>query len=386
MTSFREAFPILTVEDVDRAADFYCSTFGFSRGFSFEEAGTTAFVFLELEPLGVGLARRGAEDDPDFALWLYTDDVDAAAERLRAAGAEGGAAADRPGVGRATHDVPELRRPPAAHRAARPDCAMLVGSIQLDAVLDAVGPLAASGSVPGGHGGGMGAVSRALSRARLRRPSGACRAGAFVVRRRADDARRHEPRAAGALGMEDGARGRVARRRSARSRSRRTRSTSSSSTHMHIDHVGWNTDARGRRALPAARATSSIRTDGVRERAGRAAARQAVHPRARWIASSRREGTSSSRQESPPSRLPGPLPGPSGVRDRVGRSAGADLIADAAVHPALLDEPEWVYVSDGVPDTCAATRLAVVPTLVDRRRPRRLRPLPGQRHRPSRHA
>ncbi len=36
------------------------------------------------------------------------------------------------------------------------------------------------------------------------------------------------------------------------------------------------------------------------------------------------------------------------------------------MHPALLDEPEWVYVSDGVPDTCAATRLAVVPTLVDR--------------------
>ncbi len=88
MTAFREAFPILTVEDVDRAAEFYCSTFGFSRGFSFEDEGTTAFVFLELEPLGIGLAKRAARDDPDFALWLYTDDVAVAAERLRGGGAE----------------------------------------------------------------------------------------------------------------------------------------------------------------------------------------------------------------------------------------------------------------------------------------------------------
>lgn len=88
MTAFREAFPIFAVADVDRAADFYCSTFGFERTYSFDEDGVTAFVFLRLEPLGIGLSRSRASDEPDVSLWVYADDVDEAAERLRAAGAE----------------------------------------------------------------------------------------------------------------------------------------------------------------------------------------------------------------------------------------------------------------------------------------------------------
>jgi lactoylglutathione lyase len=88
VTSFREAFPILTVEDVDRAVDFYESTFGFEKTYAFDEGGRTAFAFLSLEPLGIGIARRSSPEEPDFALWVYTDDVDAAAEQLRAAGAE----------------------------------------------------------------------------------------------------------------------------------------------------------------------------------------------------------------------------------------------------------------------------------------------------------
>ena len=87
MTRFREAFPIVAVEDVDRAVDFYCSTFGFETAFSFDDDGVTAFAFLQLEPLGIGLARS-APGDPPFSLWIYADDVDEAAERLRAAGAE----------------------------------------------------------------------------------------------------------------------------------------------------------------------------------------------------------------------------------------------------------------------------------------------------------
>ena len=63
-------------------------------------------------------------------------------------------------------------------------------------------------------------------------------------------------------------------------------------------------------------------------------------------------------------RIAGPLPGPSRRPCRFRRrEARPDLRRRRT--PALLDEPEWVYVSDGVPDTCAATRLAVVPTLVD---------------------
>jgi lactoylglutathione lyase len=88
VTSFREAFPIVTVADVDRANEFYTSVFGFEKGFTFDEDGKTVFAFLQLEPLGIGVAARRRAEDPDFALWLYTDDVDEAAGRLRAAGAD----------------------------------------------------------------------------------------------------------------------------------------------------------------------------------------------------------------------------------------------------------------------------------------------------------
>ena len=44
----------------------------------------------------------------------------------------------------------------------------------------------------------------------------------------------------------------------------------------------------------------------------------------------------------------------------------AVLIADIAVHPALLAHPDWVYVADGDPAVCAETRRAVLPELVDR--------------------
>jgi uncharacterized glyoxalase superfamily protein PhnB len=88
VTGFREAFPIIAVADVDRAVAFYCDTFGFEKTFSFEDGGTTAYAFLKLDPLGIGIARRSGPEDPAAALWIYSDDVDGAAERLRAAGAE----------------------------------------------------------------------------------------------------------------------------------------------------------------------------------------------------------------------------------------------------------------------------------------------------------
>lgn len=87
MVNFSEAFPIISVAHVDRAVDFYCSTFGFEVTYTFDDAGTTAFAFLRLDPLGIGVAARKADNDPDFVLWIYADDVDEAAARLRAAGA-----------------------------------------------------------------------------------------------------------------------------------------------------------------------------------------------------------------------------------------------------------------------------------------------------------
>ena len=89
MTGFREPFPIFVVADVEEAIGFYEGTFGFSTTFRFhDDDERTVFAYLALEPHGIGLAAMPADGAPEVALWLYADDVDAAAERLRLAGAE----------------------------------------------------------------------------------------------------------------------------------------------------------------------------------------------------------------------------------------------------------------------------------------------------------
>jgi lactoylglutathione lyase len=87
VTAFREAFPILLVDDVTQASRFYCSTLGFEETYRNEDEHGVEFAFLALEPYGIGLGRR-RDGARDFALWIYADDVDAAAADLRAAGAE----------------------------------------------------------------------------------------------------------------------------------------------------------------------------------------------------------------------------------------------------------------------------------------------------------
>jgi uncharacterized glyoxalase superfamily protein PhnB len=84
---FREAFPIFNVDDVEAAAAFYRDVFGFEETFRHEEDGEAVFAFLALEPLGIGVGRRPPGEERNVALWVYADDVDAAAERLRSAGA-----------------------------------------------------------------------------------------------------------------------------------------------------------------------------------------------------------------------------------------------------------------------------------------------------------
>ena len=92
MTGFREAFPIMYVGSVARAAEFYEQVFGFEVSFRWPGEGEPTFAFLRLEPLGLALAARTpavleTNPDADFELCIYADDADAAAERLRAAGA-----------------------------------------------------------------------------------------------------------------------------------------------------------------------------------------------------------------------------------------------------------------------------------------------------------
>jgi lactoylglutathione lyase len=96
--AFREAFPILYAEDVDRSIRFYCDLLGFEVVYRWPPEGEVEFAFLRLEPLGIGVVSRAAPErllgrspvsgsPPRFELCVYADDVDRAAEAL----AEGGA-------------------------------------------------------------------------------------------------------------------------------------------------------------------------------------------------------------------------------------------------------------------------------------------------------
>jgi lactoylglutathione lyase len=96
MTSFRDAFPIVYVQDVERSVAFYAAAFGFVPRFRWPEEGAAEFVTLSLgdqtlglaavsEPLhGLPIATAGPAR---FELCIYADDTDAAAERLRGLGA-----------------------------------------------------------------------------------------------------------------------------------------------------------------------------------------------------------------------------------------------------------------------------------------------------------
>ncbi|TDD52245.1 VOC family protein [Saccharopolyspora elongata] len=84
---FREAFPILSTPDLGRAMRFYCDVLGFESQYRFPTEGEPEFVTLRLESLKLGLgANPEVRPGRHFALWLYTDDVDEAVGRLRAAG------------------------------------------------------------------------------------------------------------------------------------------------------------------------------------------------------------------------------------------------------------------------------------------------------------
>ena len=64
MTTFRDAFPILYVDDVDQAAELYRTTFGFEETFRHEnDAGVADFAFLTLDPLGIGIGKRPDDDE-----------------------------------------------------------------------------------------------------------------------------------------------------------------------------------------------------------------------------------------------------------------------------------------------------------------------------------
>jgi len=131
-------------------------------------------------------------------------------------------------------------------------------------------------------------------------------------------------------------------------------------THLHIDHVGWNADREGELVFPRSRY--------VAHRDGVAFARESDRPHVpRTIAPVAFDeigGETELADGVTAFELRGHFPGHMGVRIESGGER-AVLIADAAVHPLLLHEPEAVYVSDADPDDCAETRVAVLPEFVD---------------------
>jgi glyoxylase-like metal-dependent hydrolase (beta-lactamase superfamily II) len=118
-------------------------------------------------------------------------------------------------------------------------------------------------------------------------------------------------------------------------------------THLHIDHLGWNTDLEGNVFFPRARYV--VHADALafaRTQADRPHIRRCVEPLL-----DRFETVTSEVELTPGvTALPalGHYPGHMALRfESDGESAL--LIADSAVHPALLAQPDWVYVADGDP-------------------------------------
>ncbi len=130
-------------------------------------------------------------------------------------------------------------------------------------------------------------------------------------------------------------------------------------THMHIDHVGWNADLDGVTFFPRARYV--VHRDSLAF-----ASTQDTRPHVRRcilpLADSFETVTGDVELAEGVTAFvaPGHYPGHMGLR-LSSDGAEAVLIADTAVHPALLNEPDWLYVSDGDPAQSAETRRALLP-------------------------
>ena len=135
-------------------------------------------------------------------------------------------------------------------------------------------------------------------------------------------------------------------------------------THLHIDHVGWNADLEGKPFFPRSRyVVHRHALEFARTQPERPHIRRCIEPLV-----DRFERVDGEVDLAPGVRAfpaPGHYPGHMAIRLTSGAS-DALLLADTAVHPALLDRPAWVYVSDLDPDTATATRRSLLPELVDR--------------------
>jgi glyoxylase-like metal-dependent hydrolase (beta-lactamase superfamily II) len=135
-------------------------------------------------------------------------------------------------------------------------------------------------------------------------------------------------------------------------------------THLHVDHLGWNTDLEGVAFFPRARYV--VHRDALafaRVRSELPHIRRCVE-----TLGDRFEALDRDVELAPGVEAfvaPGHYPGHMAVRLRSGDEQ-ALVLADVAVHPALLDEPRWGYVSDLDQAVAASTRQHILPQIVDR--------------------
>src|SRR4051794_202523 len=133
-------------------------------------------------------------------------------------------------------------------------------------------------------------------------------------------------------------------------------------SHLHIDHVGWLGDEA---LYPSARVL--VHADALAFAIENSTV-PGLPGRLRRLVEQGRVDTIGGGAELAPGvtswALPGHYPGQLGLR-LASRAEQAVLIVDAAVHPALLDKPEWSYRADLDHERCVTTRHAVVAELVD---------------------
>jgi len=132
-------------------------------------------------------------------------------------------------------------------------------------------------------------------------------------------------------------------------------------THLHIDHVGW-ASRDGRPLCPRASYVSTRSDFNWVEQREPLERDRVLHPLMPLVRSGSLSLVEAPADVMPGVRLiptPGHTPGHASVHV-ASRGSEAIILGDVAVHPALLDRPEWVYRFDVEPEEAVATRRAVL--------------------------
>jgi glyoxylase-like metal-dependent hydrolase (beta-lactamase superfamily II) len=132
-------------------------------------------------------------------------------------------------------------------------------------------------------------------------------------------------------------------------------------THLHIDHIGW-VCSEGRPLCPRASYIASRRDFNWVEGREPLERDRVLQPLLQLVRSGSLALVEGTTEVAPGVQVvptPGHTPGHSSIRI-ASRGSEAIILGDVAVHPALLDHPEWVYLFDVEPEPTVATRRVVL--------------------------